>query len=286
MIKNYINEFAVFILSHGRADNVITYNTLINKGYSGKIYILCDDGDSQLNQYKEIYGDKVIVFSKKDYENKFDKMDNFDNDKSVIYARNAVYDCARKLGIQYICVTDDDYTNFAYRVTKDYQYYPKSIINNINSVFNVFINFLVKSKVRTICFCQGGDFMGGSLNNDFAIKKIPKRKMMNLFFFNVDNEVKFISKLNDDVTTSLAEGIIGNVVLTCPLVSLTQKETQTNKGGLTDIYLKYGTYVKSFYSVMYAPSAVKISTLNSTHSRIHHKVKWNNVAPKIIREGT
>ena len=31
-----------------------------------------------------------------------------------------------------------------------------------------------------------------------------------------------------------------------------------------------GTYVKSFYSVMYAPSCVKISTLGTSNKRIHY----------------
>ena len=36
------------------------------------------------------------------------------------------------------------------------------------------------------------------------------------------------------------------------MTSLLQKETQSNSGGLTDIYLELGTYVKSFYSVIAA----------------------------------
>lgn len=47
-------------------------------------------------------------------------------------------------------------------------------------------------------------------------------------------------------------------------------------------------YVKSFYSVMCAPSCVKISMLHggtkdtAQHWRIHHRVQWENCAPKII----
>ena len=33
-------NFAVFILSHGRANNVITIKTLRDVGYTGKIYII------------------------------------------------------------------------------------------------------------------------------------------------------------------------------------------------------------------------------------------------------
>ena len=36
-------DFAVFILTHGRADNVKTYKTLKRFGYTGKIYIIIDN---------------------------------------------------------------------------------------------------------------------------------------------------------------------------------------------------------------------------------------------------
>ena len=94
-------KIAVFILSHGRPDNVITYQTLRKQGYTGKIYIIVDDEDKTLKDYKNNFGDEVIVFSKKDYENKFDIMDNFSGNKVIVYARNACYDIARNLGLDY-----------------------------------------------------------------------------------------------------------------------------------------------------------------------------------------
>ena len=60
-------NFAVFILTHGRADKVITYHTLRRSGYSGKIYLILDDEDTQKDRYKEIYSEnEIIVFSKEE----------------------------------------------------------------------------------------------------------------------------------------------------------------------------------------------------------------------------
>ena len=39
-------KFAAFILTHGRADDVLTYDTLRRCGYTGKIYLLVDNEDS------------------------------------------------------------------------------------------------------------------------------------------------------------------------------------------------------------------------------------------------
>jgi hypothetical protein len=73
-------------------------------------------------------------------------------------------------------------------------------------------------------------------------------------------------------------------VMTPKVVQMT---TQKNPGGLTEFYLDVGTYVKSFYSVMYAPSCVEISMMGDPRGgnyRIHHKINWHKTAPKILRE--
>ena len=40
-------NFAVFILTHGRAENVETYKALRDCGYTGKIYVIIDDEDDE-----------------------------------------------------------------------------------------------------------------------------------------------------------------------------------------------------------------------------------------------
>ena len=79
-------------------------------------------------------------------------------------------------------------------------------------------------------------------------------------------------------------GSRGYLFLTVQKASINQANTQHLSGGLTDIYLDLGTYIKSYYSVMSCPSAVKISIMGDTHYRIHHNVKWNNCVPKIISD--
>ena len=47
------------------------------------------------------------------------------------------------------------------------------------------------------------------------------------------------------------------------------------------------TNAKSFYSVMHAPSCVKIGVLkdpSSPHPRIHHRIDWRHAAAKILAE--
>ena len=277
-------KFAVFILSNGRPDNVITYRSLRTHGYTGKIYIIVDDEDKTLNQYKERFKNEVIVFSKKEYENKFDIMDNFKGNKVIVYARNACYDIARKLRLDYFFEYEDDYTSFQYRFLSGTSLRGKKI-ETLDKVFNALINCLDETKANTIAFCQGGDFIGGASSFN---QNTLKRKAMNSFVFKVNKDKKddivFIGRMNDDVNTYLTLGKIGKLFFQISDISIVQLQTQSNSGGNTEAYKSFGTYVKSFYSVMTAPSCCKISLMGRIDKRIHHSINWNNAVPKIVDE--
>ena len=103
------NDFCAFILTHGRPDNVITYNTLLRHGYTGPIYIVIDNEDKTANRYYEVFGDKVVMFDKLSIAKSIDEGDNFDGRRAIIYARNACFDIAKKLGYTYFIELDDDY---------------------------------------------------------------------------------------------------------------------------------------------------------------------------------
>jgi hypothetical protein len=133
---------------------------------------------------------------------------------------------------------------------------------------------------------QGGDFIGGGEGT--FVKHIKKgkfsRKVMNSFLFKVDRPVKFSGRINEDVNMYVEWGRRGHLFVTVPRLRLWQKETQANAGGLTEIYLDLGTYVKSFYSVLYAPSCVSISEMGRDDRRIHHSISWTYAAPMILNE--
>jgi hypothetical protein len=91
-----------------------------------------------------------------------------------------------------------------------------------------------------------------------------------------------MGRINEDVNAYVGLGNLGKLFITVPRIRLEQVTTQANAGGLTDIYLDLGTYVKSFYSVMYAPSCVKIAEMGVTNKRLHHMVKWKHAVPEIV----
>ena len=59
-------DFAVFILTHGRPNNVKTLNTLNYSGYTGKIYFIVDNEDKTINEYQKNFGKEYVkIFDKK-----------------------------------------------------------------------------------------------------------------------------------------------------------------------------------------------------------------------------
>ena len=107
---------------------------------------------------------------------------------------------------------------------------------------------------------------------------------MNSFFCDTEKPFQFLVRINEDVNTYTRLVSIGKIFLTAVDAMLTQKQTQQNKGGMSDVYNASGTYLKSFYSVMIMPSAVKIAEMGDKHRRIHHNVSWENCVPKILNQ--
>lgn len=280
-------DYCIFILSHGRPNNIKTYKTLKDDGHKdfSNVYIVCDNEDETVEEYKKKYKDKVVVFDKKEIAQTFDTGDLSNDRRTIVYARNACFQIAKDLGFRYFIEFDDDYTSFQYRYPKNKKLMCKEV-KNIDNVIDLFMNFLKNTSTTTIAMSQGGDFIGGAARTQ--VKKVFNngllRKAMNSFCCDVYKPFQFVGRINEDVNTYVTLGQRGKLLFTYPWISLVQVQTQKNKGGMSDVYIDKGTYLKSFYSVMYAPSCVKIGIMQSNHKRIHHKIEWNNCTPMILNE--
>lgn len=277
------DDFAAFILTHKRPDRVFTYNQLCKQGYTGKVYFVVDDEDPTLPQYRERFGaERVLTFSKEAIAQTFDEGDNFVDRRAIIYARNASWDLARQIGVRYFMQLDDDYTDFRQRFNdrQEYGYYPT---RNLDAVLSALLDYFVTIPALSICFSQGGDHIGGGASS-WNRRVTMYRKAMNTFLCDVERPFQFFGRINEDVNTYVLTGMRGGLFFTLNALQFVQVNTQTNAGGMTELYLDGGTYRKSFYSVMYAPSCVKIADMGPVRRRIHHKIDWPKAVPKILRE--
>ncbi len=275
------NNFAVFILTHGRPDNVLTYNTLRKCGYNGKIYLIVDNEDSHIEAYQKNFGiEYVKIFNKKAMADKIDEANNFDNRKVIVHARNYCFELANKLNYKYFIQLDDDYYEFIYKFSDTKG---QVLAKDINKVFDLMFNFYKKTNALSICFAQTGDFIGG-VDNGKGVYRFAKRKCMNSFFCSTDRPFQFLGSINEDVNTYTTLAGKGELFLTIPVFAINQKDSQTQKDGMSDIYKLQGTYVKSFTTVLMQPSNVKVSIMNATHKRIHHSISWKNTTPMIVSQ--
>ena len=277
------SDYCVFILTHGRPERVFTYNSIVNHGYTGAIFIVIDNEDNESEKYYQKFGDKVVMFDKKKIAKTFDEGDNFGDRRTIVYARNACYEIAKSKGFTYFIEFDDDYTSFAFKHPRSDIFTGKAI-KNLDRLISAFFDFYEKIPASAIAMAQGGDFIGGANNRDWANGLKLHRKCMNTFFCSTNRPVVFVGRINEDVNTYVCKGSTGMLFLTVPLVGITQLQTQSNKGGMTEVYLDSGTYVKSFYTVMFSPSCATIGNMGVKERRLHHSIKWENAVPKIMNE--
>jgi hypothetical protein len=275
------NDFSVFILSHGRPNNIKTLRLLKRIGYTGKIYIVIDNEDNTGAEYKKLYGDKVIVFDKLAISRTFDTMDLSDDRRTVVYARNACFEIAARLGVAYFLELDDDYNTWRFTIWENGKL-TRPLVKKADDLFEAMIAFLEVSGAVTVAFAQGGDFIGGKDNGN--LRKGILRKAMNTFFCKVDKPFQFVGRINEDVNTYVTLGTRGLLLFTITQVYIDQDTTQSNEGGMTGVYLESGTYEKSFYTVMINPSCVIVREMGRTRMRLHHSIDWEHCVPMIIRE--
>lgn len=275
------NDFCVFILSHGRANNVKTIKALQKGNYTGRWYIVIDNEDDQEEEYRKRYPGHVLQFDKLAISKTFDTADTEDNRRTIVYARNACFSLAEEVGCKYFLELDDDYMRFEHKDRMDDRLKTYAV-NNLDRLFSAMIDFLVVSNAYTVALAQGGDFIGGKDGKN--AQKEVLRKAMNTFFCCTDRPFSFVGRINEDVNAYTLAGQTGKLFMTVTPVSIVQTTTQKNAGGMSGVYIDGGTYLKSFYSVLFSPSCVTINAMGDTHKRIHHNVHWRNCAVCIVNE--
>lgn len=275
-------DFIAMILTHGRPDKVHTYNSLKKQGYTGPICVLVDNEDKTIEEHRKKFGEQLYVFDKKKVAQWVDAGDNHQHRSAIVYARNACFEVARKLGYRYFMQLDDDYTRFTYKAGAEYEYTQKPI-KSLDSVIDALLDFYKKSNATSIAMAQGGEFIGGAKSSVGRALWL-KRKCMNTWICDTEKPFKFFGRMNEDVSTYTCEGRRGHLFMQVSNVEISQKPTQSTAGGMTELYLRAGTYTKSFYTILYAPSCTKITEMGATKRRLHHNIQWNNTAPKLLHE--
>lgn len=282
------DDFGVVIISHQRADDLrdrLTVKTLRQGGYTddnGTIIVVIDDEDRDLEKYKA-YFKNVHVFNKRQVfrEKDIDMMDNFGRMESATYARNIVFDVARSYGLKYFCLMDDDIRELQYRHVEHGMLRAKNI-PDLHWFFGVMVDWLRDTGALSVGMIGGGDIIGGMHNSKFKHGII--RRVCNVFFCDVDQPMDFRGTMNEDIVAYTRAGFLGKLCMSHMNIAALEPPTQSVKGGMTEIYLECGTYMKAFYPLMMNPGAVKISCFGETYTRIHHRITGDSMYVKVLNE--
>ena len=270
-------------MSHGRPDRVLTYDSLRKQGYAGPVCILIDNEDKQAQGYHERFGDMVQVFDKAAWAAKTDVCDNFPHRKAIVYARNACYEVAARLGHRWFIQLDDDYTDWQYNFDASLRW-NRGQLKSVDKLFSATFRFLKNSKLASVAWAQGGDFFGGGKCTHIWPSIQCKRKCMNTWFCDTEKPLRFSGHMNEDCSCYVLGGVKGLAFLQFAMLQIMQVPTQAAAGGMSELYASSGTYLKSLYTLIQAPSCTMIHAMNSTCGRIHHFINYKYCAPKIVPE--
>ena len=301
-----LSDFVILILSYGRPKFLKshTWNVLDKVNSKARRVVIMSDDDKTIPEYRKMYGDNsVFVFNKIQSERKYD-IDLIDcywgkslSRKATVWARNEQFRIARELGYRWFMVLDDDYRQlFARRpvVLKDGEDHFTSInekfyatcyddVSNFDHCCIEYFNILNSAPwLYATAFAQCGDYIGGIGSS--MVKQPWKWKAMNVFFCDTEKEYRYYGRFNDDVNAYVLNGRRGQMSLTLPAPVINQEPTQKAKGGVTDLYRTFGTYVKSLTSAVACPSSVSISCMGTVVPRIHHLVEWTRMGPYVLDE--
>lgn len=271
----------IYIISKGRP-RCTTAKTLQRIKYPGEWFIVCGNNDETLDEYKKLWGNKVLVFDWYDEIKKTDTMDNFGFENmpsGAVPVRNATMEISKRRGEKRHWQFDDDYTTFCVtRFRENGKPYNKTIKNGRvleNYMFHI-ARFGYETSMVNVGFSLSSssfpETFGRFQNRVFNAHNMPSED--HLF-------QRWRSRLNDDTVNALDVYRRGGVEMSFNFVSLDTKKTQTEAGGLTEFYKDVGTVRKTAYAILACPSVAKLCT---KFGRYHHDVKWSKIRPKIIRD--
>jgi hypothetical protein len=113
------------------------------KYYTGKTYIIIDNEDKQGDEYRKVFGKEMVIeFDKAAIGKTFDIADTRTDRRATVYARNASFQIAKDLGLDYFMQLDDDYKTFMYRFI-DGKQLRGLVTRSLDNVIDAFIKLLV-----------------------------------------------------------------------------------------------------------------------------------------------
>lgn len=230
------NDVGVFIITHKRAEKVLTFEMFKKAKYSGRIWLVVDDLDEQLEQYKTKFKDKVLVFNKEDYKKVVDTHINKFEMNGAIFARNACIDFAEKLKLEYFFVCDDDLKKVYFKNHITGKMITKEATRSIEKIFEHMVEYLEDAEqIVALAFADDGAFFGG-INK--TVEEGVKYTLTKMMLYRKQKPVRYKGILFEDMATIYRGYGSGKIAFSIMPVSVSSEKNGTNEGGVQRIVSK------------------------------------------------
>lgn len=266
----------VYIISKGRPE-CRTAATLERIGFPGEWFIVCGNNDEALPEYQARWGGRVLVFGWYEQVESTDPMDGYGFEGMASGAcpvRNATAEISRRRGELRHWQLDDDYTGFQVFDARTGKR-PKCDGEALHRAM------LALARFAHACGLSNCGFPPSTIETaKEGALGVGKR------VFNAHNLPSggalfepWRGRMNDDLINALNVWRHGGVELSVKCLAMNMPPTQSEGGGLTELYRDEGTVRKTAYAVEACPAAVR---LVERFGRYHHAVDWGCVVPKIV----
>ncbi len=276
----------IYIPTHGRAGHNLTIACLERLENTIPITLVIDESETPMMYRAELahHGVSLAQFDRRSIDVDTMRPSSERTLNAVVYARCYIDSLAREAGDKHYCVLDDDYSTLCQLSA----IYPAESRRS-NYLWREFCDaaeeFLdADRRIIAVASGQGGDVFGPK---DFTYYRgLTKRKVMNTFVFATDRPALcWRGVANEDVNAYLQAALDGYLCITLGKYQTMQGVTQARVGGLTELYRAVGTAWKSWTSTAVYPAACAFTLIAGTrsqHWRIHHRIDWPHLCPKII----
>lgn len=250
-------KFAVFILSHKRADRVETYSTLRNSGYTGEIYIVIDDEDPQQSLYQERF-ENILVFNKSKWIESTDTVTNDKKKSSPVYARNYIEHTAKEMGYDAYIVMDDDIINLRFRYVENYVAKSQALKSSLDEVLEAYINYLLTANIATLSFATVMVYAGGVHSEADMVRLANHRYTCQIHMRNLAFPVDWISLANNDSISANNTAKLGYLWWALPFIVYDSPKMNTLPGGMKEVYDGVSEFRRAFMSTVVSPSVCRV----------------------------
>lgn len=272
----------IIIPSYRRPYDLKTVKYLVKLNWEpDKIHILIDSEADDIADYEKStaeLGCHLHIYDIEEARNKHDFVHRQNaSRRNAGLAHNATHDIALKLGLDFYVYIDDDTSHYQSRPFGVYTH--MATLEELVNVFDSIKEFMQRQRIGLFGLSQTGDMF------ERYTEKVLRKKVMNTTFVNT-KYIYWGEKGTQDVDTSQFVGVMNAGLFTGSLSSglvLHQMPSATSKGGNTEIYNELKLLGKALTVPIQYPSLCIAEKQVMNGNRIHHRINYNYLYPKIIK---